>query len=87
MSGVNKQVEILGELYFSYKGDKNFEEFFEYNTIGLPLAYVVSQGLATLEPTGEQYVSETYRILIESLGADQEAEYESLEDLFNKFSK
>lgn len=87
MSGVNKQVEILGELYFSYQGDKNFEEFFEYNTIGLPLAYVVSQGLATLEPTGEQYVSETYRILIESLGADQEAEYESLEDLFNKFSK
>lgn len=86
MIGVNKKVAILAELYFKHKGDKDFEEFFEYNNIGLPLAYVVSEGLAKLETLGENYISETYGILIASLNADHEAEYESLEDLFSKFS-
>ena len=86
MSGVNKHLEILAELYFKHKGDKDFEEFFEYNNIGLPLAYLVGEGLATITPIGEKYISETYGILIESLSADHEAVYESLEDLFSKFS-
>ena len=86
MNGVRKKIEILAELYFNYNGEPNFAEFFFYNSIGLPLAYVVNEELATLTLIGENYINETYGILIASLGADQEAEYESLADLLNQFS-
>lgn len=86
MIGVTKKVAILADLYFKHKGDNALSDFFEYNNIGLPLAYVVQESLATLQPRGEQYISETYAMLIESLGASHEEDYASLEDLFAKFS-
>ena len=80
-------MEILGELWFKYQNEESFADFFSYNVIGLPLSYLVNEGLATLEPSGEIYVNETYDILIESLEADKDAEYESLQDLLERFAQ
>ena len=51
---------ILGQLWIDYRDDENFSVFMEYNDIGLPLSYVVAEGLVpALTPVGEDYINET----------------------------
>jgi hypothetical protein len=51
---------ILGQLWIDYRDNEDFSVFMEYNDIGLPLSYVVAEGLVTaLTPVGEDYINET----------------------------
>ncbi|MGA1048393.1 MAG: hypothetical protein ACO3UU_10295 [Minisyncoccia bacterium] len=67
---------ILGELWINYKDDKNlgdFKEFIDYNDIGLPLAYLIAQGLIKeTTPLGDQYIDESFDMLIAGLEIDEE---------------
>ena len=85
MNDFSSKCEILGDLWLSYKGDDAFEDFMEYNDIGLPIAYAISAGLVKAEPQGELYVNETWDLLLDSLGADESVEYESLDDLLDGY--
>ena len=40
------QAGILAKLYMNYKEEEEFEDFIEYNDVGLPLAYLMSEGLS-----------------------------------------
>lgn len=65
---------ILGELWINYKNDQDlgdFKDFIEYNDIGLPLAYMVAEGLVNeATPLGEQYIEESFAMLIGGLGVE-----------------
>ena len=51
---------ILGQLWIDYRDNEDFSVFIEYNDIGLPLSYVVAEGLVpALTPVGEDYINET----------------------------
>jgi hypothetical protein len=51
---------ILGQLWIDYRDNEDFSVFMEYNDIGLPLSYVVAEGLVpALTPVGEDYINET----------------------------
>lgn len=67
---------ILGELWISYKDDKNlgeFKEFIEYNDVGLPLAYLVAEGLVKeTTPLGDQYIDESFIMFVSGLEIDEE---------------
>ena len=59
---------ILGELWINYKDDKQFGDFIEYNDLGLPLAYMMAEGLVKeITPLGEQYIEETFTLFIAGL--------------------
>ena len=59
---------ILGELWINYKDDKQFGDFVEYNDLGLPLAYMIAEGLVKeITPLGEQYIEETFTLFIAGL--------------------
>lgn len=59
---------ILGELWINYKDDKQFGDFIEYNDLGLPLAYMIAEGLVKeITPLGEQYINETFTLFIAGL--------------------
>ena len=77
----SKKVEILAELFKDYKFDEQFEDFIKYNDLGMPFAYGAFEGLVELTEQGKAYVEETYDLLIESLKADPNQEYDSLADL------
>lgn len=81
MTDFSKKCEILGDLWLEYRNDENFEDFIEYNDIGLPIAYAVSTGLAKVEPQGELYINETWDLFIEALGVDSEEEWDSLDEM------
>lgn len=59
---------LLGQLWIDFRNDENFAVFMEYNDIGLPLSYVVAEGLVpNLTPLGEEYVNETIEMLFKLL--------------------
>jgi hypothetical protein len=59
---------LLGQLWIDFRNDENFSVFMEYNDIGLPLSYVVAEGLVpNLTPLGEEYVNETIEMLFKLL--------------------
>lgn len=76
------KTEILSDLWLNYRDDEQFKDFVEYNDLGLPLAYALANGIVDVSPMAEQFVEETYRLLIASLGVEDVA-YESLDDLFS----
>lgn len=58
----------LATLWMDFRGDDNFKTFIEYNDLGLPMAYMMAQGLIKeLTPLGEEYITETFDMLLNIL--------------------
>lgn len=63
---------ILGDLWQNYRSEKTFKEFIEYNDLGLPLAFLLREGLVEeITETGQLYVNETFNLFIAALGVDE----------------
>lgn len=76
-----EKVGALATLWIEFKEDPDFEAFVQYNDVGLPLAYYLEEGLCTeLSPLGEQYITETFAMLIDLLGVTEEEIDEVLPD-------
>jgi hypothetical protein len=65
----------------SYRADEEFQDFIEYNDLGLPLSYAYSEKIITHTPILEQYISESWELLLEGLGMEDTG-FDSLSDLF-----
>lgn len=76
----SSKAEILGDLWMDYRTDEKFQDFIEYNDLGLPLAYAVSALLVEPMPLAEQYINETFDLLISSLGLTDTG-FETLEEI------
>jgi hypothetical protein len=68
----SKKCEILGDLWLNYRASEQFEDFIEYNDIGLPLAYAFSEEIAKPTEIAEKYIDETYSLLLEALELEDE---------------
>ena len=65
--------KILGELHANYSDSKDFRTFVEFNDLGLPLAFLTSEGLIVeLSDDGRRYVIDTFDMFIGSLKVDPE---------------
>ena len=63
--------KILGELHANYSDSKDFRSFIEFNDLGLPLAFLISEGLVVeLSDDGRRYVIDTFDMFIASLKVD-----------------
>lgn len=71
---------ILGQLWISYKQDDEMSDFFEYNDLGLPLAFAFAEGIVNHTPTLEQYINETWFLLLEGLEIEDTG-FEDITDL------
>lgn len=80
MTPFSKRCEILSELWMNYRDNEEFEEFIEYNDLGLPMAHLIAEKL--VEPTrqGEIYIDETFELLLDVLRIEDE-EYDSLSEM------
>jgi hypothetical protein len=75
------RADILADLWISYRDDEEFLDFIEYNDLGLPLAFAISNAFATASPAGEAMVNETFDLLLGSLGIKEDTGFETLDDL------
>lgn len=76
----SNKCKILGDLWLNYKEDFDFQDFIEYNDIGLPLAFVLSEGLAHPSDESYTYINETWELFLQSLGV-ADIGYDSLSQL------
>ncbi len=74
---------ILGQLWLNYKSDDELSDFFEYNDLGLPLAFAFAEGIINHTPTVEQYINESWYLLIEGLGIEDTG-FEDITDLMEE---
>jgi hypothetical protein len=66
-----------------YRSDEEFQDFIEYNDLGLPLAYAISAGIVEATELSNNFVNEAFDILVEALGLEDTG-FESLEDMLDK---
>lgn len=71
---------ILGELWLNYRNDPEFKDFIQYNDLGLPFAYGISEGMIDKTPIVEKYVEETFDVLLGGLGIEDEG-FEILDEM------
>jgi hypothetical protein len=74
------KAEILSELWLDYRDDDEFKDFVEYNDLGLPLAYAVANGIVEASPMAENFIEETFRLLLAALEVTDTGFY-SLQEL------
>lgn len=86
-SQFSNQCAILSDLWMNYRDDEQFQDFIEYNDIGLPLAYFVSAELVKPTALAEQYIQETFNLLCAALQLPLEGEYDTLQTMFVLSSK
>jgi hypothetical protein len=66
-----------------YRGDVEFQDFIEYNDLGLPLAYAISEGIVEKTDIASNFINEAFDILLAALGVEDTG-FESLEDMLDK---
>ena len=82
----SNQVNILGEFYINYREDSELKDFLEFNDIGLPLAYLASEGLCEISDDGKKYVAESWEMFLLAMGITDEV-FENLGEIFAKTGK
>jgi hypothetical protein len=61
---IKDKATILVEFVQANFSDPRFEEFFDYNDLGLPLAIAVENELCTLNDKGTEVINETYERML-----------------------
>lgn len=79
---LSSRAEILADLWMNYRDDEEFQDFVEYNDLGLPLSYAFCNGIVT-EPNEalESLIDETFNLLLAALENLEDTGFESLDDL------
>ena len=72
--------DILAELWLDYRGEEDFQDFVEYNDLGLPLAFAISQDIIKTSPRAEGYINEAYDLLLAALEIE-DGEFDTLDDV------
>lgn len=81
-SQFSNQCAILADLWMNYRDDEQFQDFIDYNDIGLPLAYFVASDLVKPMALAEQYIGETFNLLCAALHLPLDGEYDTLQTMF-----
>jgi hypothetical protein len=77
------RADILAELWMDYRDDDGFKDFIEYNDLGLPIAYAVANGIVESNKLVEQFIDESFRLLLIGLGIEEDLGFETLTDILS----
>jgi hypothetical protein len=83
MTTAENKLKILSEIWLDYRDDDSFAEFVDYNDIGLPLSYFIYTEIVSPSPRADMYISETFDLLLASLGLEDD-NFNSFEEMLNR---
>jgi hypothetical protein len=78
------KAEILVQFTQDEFNSGEYDEFFDYNDLGIPLSIAITQDMVILTDSGEQLLDETWKDLCLLFEANPDLEYESIDDLTTK---
>lgn len=79
------KIKILSEVWMKYRDDDAFQEFIEYNDIGLPIAYFIDTEIVDPTPRADLYISETFDMLLASLELEDKG-FDSFDSMLDSSS-
>jgi hypothetical protein len=79
---IENKAGILSELWMNYRDDVEFADFIDYNDLGLPLAYAIANGIVELTPKANDFIAETFDLLLASLGIEDTG-FETIDDVLD----
>ncbi len=73
---------ILADLWLNYRDDEHWDDYISYNDLGLPLAYMIANGIVQEEDSsiGHSFINEAFTLLLAGLGIEDEG-FELLDDV------
>lgn len=78
------KAEIAAECWMATRKHESWKELLSYGDIGFPLAYSVTEGLATVTPLGKNYIEEIYDLILQTLQLEEDdgpfVDFESMLD-------
>ena len=74
------QCKILGQFWIDFRDDEEMSMFMEYNDLGLPMAYLLSEELVKPTALATTYISETFELFLAVMGVTDE-ELEGVDNL------
>jgi hypothetical protein len=77
------RAEILADLWLNYRNDEEFQDFIEYNDIGLPLAYAISNDLVKTTDIATKFVNETFDLFVEALDYGVDSGWSDLDSMLS----
>tara|TARA_B110000503_G_scaffold24074_1_gene37856 strand:+ start:357 stop:638 length:282 start_codon:yes stop_codon:yes gene_type:complete len=78
------RIEILADLWMNYRGDSEFDDFVEYNDLGLPLAYLLQNNIVTKTKQSDIFINETFELLVAAMETEDTG-FENLDELMGFF--
>ena len=75
------KAEILVQFTQDNFNDEMYEDFFDYNDLGIPMAIALTQEMVILRDSGEKLLEETWIELCQLFNADPNGEYETIDDV------
>ena len=75
------KAEILSDFWLNFKDQEGFLDFVEFNDLGLPLAYALSNNIITKTDAAKQLIDDTFKNLLADLEIEKDSGFESLSDL------
>ena len=66
-----------------HKSDNEMADFFAYNDIGVPLAFAFAEGIVNHTPSLEQYVNESFDLLLEAIDIEDTG-FDDLQHLWDE---
>jgi hypothetical protein len=72
---------ILADLWLSYRDEVDFKDFIQYNDVGLPAAFIVSEELATPNDRLKLMINETFDLLLAAMDLEEDTGFESIDDM------
>ena len=76
----SNQCDILAELWMNYRTDTEFQDFTEYNDLGLPLAYAISNNIVKSTEMAQRFIEETFDIFLAGLDVEDTG-FETLDEI------
>jgi hypothetical protein len=79
----SNKAAILAEVWMNYRSDEDFQDFVEYNDLGLPLAYAIAENIIPATDRAKRFIEETFDILLAGLNLEDEG-FETLTAILEK---
>ena len=77
----NDKCSILADLWLNYRHEDDFSDFIEYNDLGLPLAFLLDEGLVKASnESAKNMVKESFDSLLTALELEDDG-FDTLDDM------
>ena len=73
--------KILSDLWIRYRNEETLEDFFNYNDISLPLAFLLDENvIAEKNSAIESFIEETFMLFLKAVEMDDQG-FEELDEI------